>query len=432
MKRIGILQVVTALGLIGSLGVAGAPAHGAPARAQVTITVWHEYTKLNLDAFNHLISEFEAANPTIKVEQVASVNYTALFQKLQSAVFAGNPPTIAQAYENWVQQFTTKNNAIQDLTPYINGKNGLSQADIKDFYKGMWADGMLDGKRLMMPFSKSDIVLYYNPVLLNKVGIKAPPKTWDEFAADCAKLTVINNGHASQWCTTYQVDESTWYTWEHEWGNAVLNAKNQAAFGNAKGAAPLVFFANLVKKKEMAVSTTTNYQDQADFDSGKTAFDISTSAGLSYEISGASPGVQVKVAAFPAGPVTQATEMFGAPFALFSKASDAQKQAAWLFLKFITEPAQTAYWSMHTGYMPVRRSALNIPALKAYYKQYPDRLSSVDQLDNAILEPALSGWEKATTDIATQMGAALNGTKDPTSAMQQAASQVNADLANAQ
>ena len=45
----------------------------------------------NLQAFNHLISQFEAANPTIKVDQVASVNYTALFQKLQSAVFAGQP-----------------------------------------------------------------------------------------------------------------------------------------------------------------------------------------------------------------------------------------------------------------------------------------------------------------------------------------------------
>ncbi len=121
--------------------------------------------------------------------------------------------------------------------------------------------------------------------------------------------------------------------------------------------------------------------------------------------------------------------MYGAPFAMFSKATTAQKQAAWLFLKFITEPAQTAYWSMHTGYMPVRRSALTTPALKAYYKQYPDRLAPVQQLDNAVLEPALNGWEKAISDIATQMTAALTGTKDPTAAMQQAATEVNADLA---
>jgi multiple sugar transport system substrate-binding protein len=417
--------------LIISLGAGGMPTRAAPARAQVTITLWHEYSKLNLQALNYLIGEFEAANPSIKVQQVASVNYNALFQKLQSAVFAGNPPTIAQAYEDQVQQFNTKNHAIEDLTPYVTGKDGLASADIKDFYASMWADGMLDGKRLMMPFSKSDIVLYYNPALLSKYGIMSPPKTWNDFATDCAKVTQISGGRASQWCMTYQVDESDWYAWEHEWGVPVLDAKNQAAFGNAKGAAPLAFFANLAKKKEIVISTTQTYQDQADFDSGKAAFDLSSSAGLSYEISGASPGVQVKVAAIPAGPVAQSTEMYGAPFTMFSKASPAQKQAAWLFMKFITEPAQTAYWAMHTGYMPVRRSALNQPALKAYYTQYPDRLSAVNQLDSAVLEPALNGWEKAINDIDTQMGVALTGSKDPTAAMQQAASQVNSDLANA-
>ena len=75
-----------------------------------------------------------------------------------------------------MQQFNTKNNAIEDLTPYVTAANGLSAADIKDFYTSMWADGMLDGKRLMMPFSKSDIVLYYNPALLAKYGIMSPPE----------------------------------------------------------------------------------------------------------------------------------------------------------------------------------------------------------------------------------------------------------------
>ena len=74
----------------------------------------------------------------------------------------------------------------------------------------------------------------------------------------------------------------------------------------------------------------------------------------------------------------------------------------------------------------------NTPALKAYYQKYPDRLAAADQLDHAVLEPALNGWEKAINDIDTQMSVALTGTKDPTAAMQQAASEVNADLANGQ
>ena len=96
-------------------------------------------------------------------------------------------------------------------------------------------------------------------------------------------------------------------------GQQVLNAKNQAAFGNATGRRA----AGLLRRPgEEAADrghlTTANYQDQTDFDSGKTAFDLSSSAGLSYEISGASPGVQVKVATLPAGPAVQATELYGA------------------------------------------------------------------------------------------------------------------------
>ncbi|HXT35586.1 MAG TPA: ABC transporter substrate-binding protein [Chloroflexota bacterium] len=426
--RLALASVIT----IAALGGMQSSVHASrPVAAPVTITVWTAYTKGLLTAFNGLITSFEKQNPNVKVTTVSATDYNALFQKEQSAIFAGNPPTLGQAYEAWGQQFISKNNALQDLTPYIKGMNGLSAADLKDYFTGVWNDSMLNGKPYMMPFSKSDIVLYYNPALLAKYGITSPPKTWDQFAADCKKVTVISNGRASQWGSTLQIDEADWYAWELEWGNQVLDAHNKAAFGNAKGAIPVSFFANLAKSKAMVVSTTQNYQDQADFDAGKTAFDISTSAGLSYEVAGAQKGVQVAMAPFPAGPVRPVTEMFGAPLVMFNKATAAQKQAGWDFMKFITEPAQTAQWSMATGYVPVRRSALKLPVLAAYYKKYPDRTSAADQLDNAVVEPSLVGWPKAQNDISSELLSALTGAKDPLAAMRQAASLVNSDLATA-
>ncbi len=106
------------------------------------------------------------------------------------------------------------------------------------------------------------------------------------------------------------------------------------------------------------MSPTANYQDQTDFDTGKSVFDVGTIAGLPYYISGAKQGVGVGVAPFPAGPKHQATELYGAPLIMFNKATAAEKQAGWLFMKFISQPEQTAYWSEQTGYMPVRQSAV--------------------------------------------------------------------------
>lgn len=404
-------------------GANAAQRHASP----VQITIWTAYTKALLPPFTHLITEFERQHPSIAVTEVSSENYNALLQKEQSAVFAGNPPTVAQAYESWVQQFT-QNHAVQSLNPYINGTAGLSAAEIKDYFAADWKDSLLNGSHYMMPFSKSDIVLYYNPAILKKYGITSPPKTWYEFATDCAKVTKITNGRPSQWGSTVQVSEAEWYAWEYEWGGTVLNANGKAAFATAKGIAPVSFFANLAKKKVIVVSTNQNYQDEADFDAGKAAFDFNTSAELPFILAGAQPGVQVAVAPFPAGPVQQTTELYGAPLVMFAKASSAQKQAAWTLLKWLTAPQQTAYWSMNTGYMPVRRSALDLPVMRAYYQKNPTRKAAVEQLDHAVIEPALNGWPKAQNDIQTNLLAALTGSREPAAAMRQAAQQVDGDL----
>lgn len=406
--------------------VSGAQA-ARPHSPLVTITVWSAYTRVLGSTFDTLISDFQAKYPHIKVNSVVSANYTALQQKEQSAIFASNTPTIGQAYENWVEGYT-KNNAVQNLAPYINGKQGLSKADIKDFFVGDWRDGLLGKTRYMMPFSKSDIVLYFDGPMLRRHGIKAPPKNWNQFAADCKKLTVIRSGKADSWCATVQTPESLWYAWEFEWGNKVLDSHNRAAFATKRGAAPVQFFANLVKKKQIVISQTANYQDEADFDAGKTGFDIGTSAGLSYEIAGAKPGVAVGEATFPAGPKGRVTELYGAPLVMFKNASSAEKSAGWLFMKFITEARQTAYWSEHTGYMPVRQSALKI--MKSFYHHNPQQRASVEELNVARVEPALAGWSKAQNDIGTILLQALTGATSPLQAMRQAASQVNSDLSN--
>lgn len=399
-----------------------------PHAGDVTVSIWTAFNGAQLAAFNYLAGNFMRLYPYIKIQEVSAPNYTALFQKEQSAVFAGNTPTIAQAYEQYTAAFN-KSHAVQNLEPYIKGKHGLSAKDIKDFFPGMWADGLLGKQRLMMPFSKSDEVMYYDGPKLRRFGIKSPPKTWAQFAADCKKVTVLDKGRPVQWCSTVGNDASIWFTLEHDWGNQVINKKGKAAFATRQGAAPVQFIANMIKHKELVLFTSANYQDQADYDAGKTMFDFSSSAGITYVVGGAKPGVGVAEAPLPGGPMHTYTEMYGAPLIMFKKASTAEKNAGWLFLKYITEPRQTAYWSIHTGYMPVRKSALRLPEMKAFYKQHPQDHAAVEQLNHVIFEPTNPGWAKARDDIATELTAAYSGNKSAMAAMQKAAKEVDADMA---
>lgn len=425
--KLGRLSAAVTLALLFFVGYL--PAHASRANSSVTITVWTAYTKGLLSAFNTLTDRFEKQYPNISVQEVSSVSYTALQQKEESAILAGNTPTIAQAYENWVQGYLGQG-VVQNLAPYIsNKKTGLTKKEIADFFVGDWRDGLLGKQRVMMPFSKSDIVLYFDGPMLRRAGIKSPPSTWSQFAADCKKLTKGPAGHPTQWCTTLQAPESEWFAWEQEWGNKILDKHNHAAFNSKAGAAPIAFFQNLVKKGEMVISQTTNYQDEADFDAGKTAFDIGTSAGLTYEIAGAKPGVAVGEAEFPAGPKGRVTELYGAPLMMFKNASAAEKQAAWTFMKWLTEPKQTAYWAENTGYMPVRRSALRL--MKSYYTHNPQQRASVAEQDDARVEPALAGWSKASSDVNSILLQALTGQLSAQDAVRKAASQVNTDLTSA-
>ncbi|HYH30363.1 MAG TPA: hypothetical protein VD903_08260 [Pseudonocardia sp.] len=52
-----------------------------------------------------------------------------------------------------------------------------------------------------------------------------------------------------------------------------------------------------------------------------------------------------------------------------------------MFLKFLTEPAQTASFSAGTGYVPVRTSAIDSPEMAAVYARQPQFRTAVDQLE---------------------------------------------------
>jgi multiple sugar transport system substrate-binding protein len=157
---------------------------------------------------------------------------------------------------------------------------------------------------------------------------------------------------------------------------------------------------------------------------------VGTSAGLTYILAGAKPGVAIGESTLPAGPKHQYTEMFGAPMIMFKGASAAQKDAGWTFLKWLTEAAQTAYWSENTGYMPVRQSALKMGTMRSYYSHNPQQRAAVLQLNHALVEPSLAGWTKAQSDLRTTLLAALSGSQAVMQAVKAAASQVNADLSS--
>jgi multiple sugar transport system substrate-binding protein len=103
---------------------------------KAVVPFWEAMAAALGDSLKGLTNEFNATHPSMEVQLVPMANYTTLQTKTVGAIAAKDPPLIAQAYENWAAQYAT-GFYLSTFDSYINGSNGLSKADIADFFPKM-------------------------------------------------------------------------------------------------------------------------------------------------------------------------------------------------------------------------------------------------------------------------------------------------------
>jgi len=125
------------------------------------------------DDIRNMTADFEKANPGIKVN-LEFVPYEALHDKIVAAQGAG-----ASGYDSvlidviWPAEFA-KNGFVLDVTSRIPAD------ETAKIFDGAWSTVEYEGKRWGMPWILDTKYLFYNKEMLEKAGIAAPPKTWEE------------------------------------------------------------------------------------------------------------------------------------------------------------------------------------------------------------------------------------------------------------
>jgi sn-glycerol 3-phosphate transport system substrate-binding protein len=122
----------------------------------------------------------------------------------------------------------------------------------------------------------------------------------------------------------------------------------------------------------------------------------------------------------------------GGNFYLFKKSSPAQQEAAFRFIRWITQPERAAQWSMDTGYVAVSQAAYDTPTLKKYGADFPAALVARDQLPVAVAEYSTHDNQRVTKVLNDAIAAALTGAKTPAQAMKDAQAESNRILRAAQ
>jgi sn-glycerol 3-phosphate transport system substrate-binding protein len=110
----------------------------------------------------------------------------------------------------------------------------------------------------------------------------------------------------------------------------------------------------------------------------------------------------------------------GGNFYIFKKSTPAQQEAAFKFIKWVTQPERAAQWSIETGYVATSAAAYGTDALRKYGRDFPPALVARDQLPFALAEFSTHDNQRVTKALNDGLQAALTGTKTPAQAMKDA------------
>ncbi len=382
---------------------------GLDASKKYTVSFWDAFpTGANKKTVDALVTQYEQLHPNVTVTVQAYDSYTTLKTKITAGIAAGKPPAIAQVYEEWATQYQQAG-ALLSLQPFISGKDGLSQSDLSDFYPVMLKDGQINGTQYMLPFNKSDVVLYYNVDALQKLGI-TPPTSIKELESD---LTKVTKSDGSRWGLSYVPDVDGWSILYKALGGTdfVSSDGKTANFASSTNApyakqalgelAPLV--------KAGAIHIVKGFSWENDFDSQKSLFALSSIASYPFLKSAINGAFQFNEMPIPAGPAGQFTVMYGTNLALFSGLDNDTQAAAWSFMKFLTSAQANSAFVLGTGYMPTRQSVFSGTTLQDYYAKTPARKAGPQSLSFSFVASAVPAWDQCRNIISDAFVSASTG-----------------------
>ena len=402
------------------LGLAAVTAIGiaAPAVAETELTMYYPIAvggKLT-EVVDGIVSDFEAANPDIKVNAIYSGNYDDTRVRALSALASGDPAQLAVMFSIDAYDLIE-----QDLVKAFDDISGVDKNWLNSFYPALMANGNIEGKTWGIPFQRSTIVAYYNKDLFRAAGLdpEAPPTTWDE---------IISMGKTLTKDGTYGLMiPSTGYPYWMFQALAIQNGKEVMSndglttyFDDQTVIDTLDFWKSLSTEHGIMPEGTVEWGTlRQAFLEGKTAMMWHSTGNLTAVKNNAS--FDFGVAELPAN-VRKGSPTGGGNFYVFKETSAEERAAALKLIEFMTSPEQAAAWSIATGYMGVSPAAYETEALKKYTSEFPPALVARNQLEHAVAEFSTFETARVREGLNNAIQAALTGAKSSADALKEAQS----------
>lgn len=367
MKRMGML-------LAALLALYGA---SMPVVAQTKLKVWYAISGDSGEAFKAMLDKYDAANDDVTIEYSYSGNYGDTATKVSAALISNTAPDVA----------------LMAAGPLYTGARGdyfieqkIQEADFNkdDIYPGVWDYAKFNGRICAVPYGISTPIMFYNKAILEKAGIsmKNPPKTWSEFAKVAKEAQAKGNVNNSADFWGFDVTDVGWLfkTMLNQNGNGVIQVKGTKiapAFNDAKALEVALFWESLTNEKVMAVGQHANAEKK--FLAGNLAFLVASSSRVARW----SADPKLTIGAIPMPYFQKPSVALGGNVLVILSKDQKMKEAAWKLVRFLSNTENQTAFALKTGYLPIRKSGLKIPAALSAVETNQMFSVAFDQLDTS-------------------------------------------------
>ena len=357
----------------------------ASAEGRTEVEFWFAGGKSAVGVVQEIVDDFNNSQDEYFVTTVTQGDYDETYQKLQAGIAGNVAPDIAFLEDEAAKSLADKD-LLTDLSSLTDADESFDRDDYLDVYFNQGVDG---DKIYALPAYGTTQVLYYNREVFEKAGVNAEDiKTWKQL------------GEISQ---TIKDEDIATYGWEPMWGEDNLidmALSNGGKILSDDGKTVLINSEEWVDVWE-TVRTWIHDDETMTVHSGGQGWEywydtmddaVDGTAGGYIGSSGDQADLDFSVVGAIEQPAwdDDSTSCPAAEARLLvsiDQSPEDEKQGAYEFMKFFTNPENQAKWSLGTGYVSVRKSTTETDDFKAYSEEHPEILVPLAQSEHASIRP---------------------------------------------
>ncbi len=341
----------------------------------VSVLYWGSYADVLGEAEQAIVQMFNESQQDVQVEYQYQGTYEETAQKLTAALQARQAPDVSLLSDVWWFRFYLAN-ALAPLNDLI----AANEIDTADYVESLYNEGVRDGVSYWLPMARSTPLFYYNVDAFAEVGLEEAPEFWSELVEVAPELVRKDGDTITRSAFTHPTGASdiAWVfqavIWQHQ--GVYSDPDFTIRINEPNGVRAGQLYRSSVAD---GWATITTSEMEVDFINGLTASIMASTGSMRQLTEGIGDRFEFRSAFLPKA------EEFGcctggAGLAIMAGSPPEKQEAAFQFVEYVTSTEGTTFWSQNTGYMPVRKSAVESEEMQAFFEENPNFRTAVEQL----------------------------------------------------